>query len=321
MVSRARQTLAFLLIFLLGQPYDAVATASATFSGACQQAYGAAISEGEVPDWLKVEDIGQNLATSHRLDLLAGELLQSSIVEGSVCPAFGLFPDGSPNGCGIEVSRDQVVVWQNLYDRYFIKYSAQNYLPARAMKALVTVESQFWPGADWQKGEIGLGQMTESGADLVLSWQADRYQEICKQVFDANTCAQPYQNLEGWQQAALQGYLLKSIDTTCATCPGGVDPGKGEQQIAVLAEAMVASCQQTNFVFRRATGSAPSAILSYEDFWLTVLANYHAGSGCLMDALNDAGHARTWDDIAAHFPRDCGSGAEYIRRIEQSIAP
>ena len=34
---------------------------------------------------------------------------------------------------------------------------------------MIAVEFQFWPGASWEKGEIGLGQMTAMGADLLLS--------------------------------------------------------------------------------------------------------------------------------------------------------
>jgi len=321
MVPRAWHTVAFLLALLFGQPYESVVLASVIPSDPCQQAYGAVVSAEDVPSWLETEGLDQNLNTSYRLDLLTGKLSQSGIVDGSVCPSYGLFPDGSPNGCGVEVSQHRVSAWQNQYDHAIVQYSGQRQIPARIVKAVVAVESQFWPGADWQKGEIGLGQITGSGADLLLTWQAERYRQTCAQVFDVNTCGKPYRNLEWWQQAALQGYLLKSIDPTCATCPGGVDPGKGEQQIAVLAEAMAASCQQTSLVFRRANGSSPSANLSYEDYWKAVLANYHAGSGCLLSALKNAGNARTWEEIAARFPRGCGSSAEYIRRIEQHIAP
>ena len=189
------------------------------------------------------------------------------------------------------------------------------------VKAVIAVELQFWPGSDWGKGEIGLGQMTEFGADLVLTWQADRYRQVCEQVFGPATCAQPYRFLEYGQQAALRGSLIRSIDATCPSCPGGVDLVKGEQQVQVLAEALNASCRQTGYLFRRATGSSPSVSVSYEDFWKAVLANYHAGSGCLLQALQSAGSRKSWPAIAAAFPRGCISGAEYVRRVEEQIAP
>ena len=163
--------------------------------------------------------------------------------------------------------------------------------------------------------------MTEFGADLLLTWQADRYRQVCGQVFNSLVCSQPYQFLEYSQQPVLRGSLIRSIDATCPSCSGGVDLAKAEQQVQVLAEALNASCRQTSYLFRRATGNNPSVSVSYEDFWKAVLADYHAGSGCLLQALQSATSRKSWPAIAAAFPRGCWSGAEYVRRIEEQIAP
>jgi hypothetical protein len=97
---------------------------------------------------------------------LAAKLLSSGLIDGSV------------NGCGIELATDQVKVWQNRYDPAILTYSRPNDLPPKVVKAVIAVESHFWPAANWTQGEIGLGQMTGYGANLVLMWSLDYYQTI-----------------------------------------------------------------------------------------------------------------------------------------------
>ncbi|MEN6579846.1 MAG: hypothetical protein ABFD05_04355, partial [Anaerolineaceae bacterium] len=65
----------------------------------------------------------------------------------------------------------------------------------------------------------------------------------------------------------------------------------------------------------------PAALLSFEDYWRLVLANYHAGAGCVYQALRKTGNPNSWNSIAANFSSGCASGAEYIRRIEGQIKP
>ena len=320
MAARAWPAVGLLVVLMACLPAGVAAGATAPLDSACEQAYGGLPDDDVVPDWLKTSVPVKDLATSRRYDLLAGKLLYTGIIDGSTCPSYGLNPDGSPNGCGIELSQNAVAVWQNQFDPWIAAQSAQNGVPERVVKAVIAVELQFWPGSDWGKGEIGLGQMTEFGADLALTWQADRYRQVCGQVFDPVTCGQSYQYLEYFQQAALRGSLIRGIDATCSSCKGGIDLAKGEQQIQVLVEALNASCRQTGYLFRRATGNSPSISLSYEDFWKAVLADYHAGSGCLLQAIQSAGSRKSWLAIAAAFPRGCLSGAEYIRRIEEQIA-
>ena len=321
MAARAWPAVGLLVVLLAVLPSSTAAGSADPPDNACVQAYGGLPDDYIIPDWLRIDASPEELATSRRYDLLAGKLLYTGIVDGSTCPSYGLNPDGSPNGCGIELTQNAVNTWQNQYDPWIATQSARNGVPARVVKAVVAVESQFWPGSDWGKGEIGLGQMTEFGADLLLTWQADRYRQVCQQAFGEATCAQPYQYLEYGQQAALRGSLIRSIDATCASCEGGIDLAKGEQQIQMLAEALSASCRQTGYLFRRATGNSPSVSVSYEDFWKAVLTNYHAGSGCLLQAIQSAGSRKSWPAIAAAFPRGCLSGAEYVRRIEEQIAP
>ena len=204
----------------------------------------------------------------------------------------GLNPDGSPNACGLNVTRELTITWQNIYDPVILAAAQSNNLPPKVIKAMIAVESQFWPGANWTRGEIGLGQMTEFGADLVLTWRPEYYQGICRQAFGNDGCKTGYLFIDSSTQRLLRGLVLKEIDATCANCLGGVDIERGELAVRVLAETLNASCSQSARIVGLATGAnggqspkSPSSLMSYEDYWRLVLANYHAGAGCVYQAL------------------------------------
>ena len=305
----------FLFVFLC-----AAAPSYAQGDPTCESAYGGTLPD-PLPRWLQTSIPTADLHTENRYDLLAGYLLRSKLVDGSTCPAGGLNADGSPNGCGLAVAQSDVATWQNRYDFAIVTAGQKNSIPPLLIKAVTAVESQFWPAANWEKGEIGLGQMTEMGADLVLSWRPDYFQEICAQGLDKTTCAKGYGGLDLSAQRLLRGLVLRSIDATCPTCQGGLDPAKGDQAVTVLSEALGASCRQSNRTFWLATGKRPAELLSYEDFWRLSLANYHIGTGCVYQALRHTGNPSSWNAIAINFSAGCGSGAEYIRRIEEQLAP
>jgi hypothetical protein len=262
-----------------------------------------------------------DLSTAYRYDLLSSKLLSTGLVGGSSCPSGGLNLDGSPNGCGLEVSREQTIAWQNQYDSVILAAAQANDLPPKVLKAVIGVESQFWPAANWTRGEIGLGQMTEFGADLVLTWRPEYFQDICRQAFGNGGCSAGYRFLDLSTQRLLRGLVLREIDTTCPTCSGGVDIETGELAVHVLAETLNASCSQSAQVVYWATSQSPSSLMSYEDFWRLVLANYHAGAGCTEQAIRRASTPNSWNSIAANYSIGCSSGAEYIRRIEEQIKP
>ena len=286
----------------------------------CETAYGLSPSE-TLPKWLQSSVPIMDLHTENRYDLLTGHLLKTGLVDGSTCPSRGLNADGSPNACGLEVTQKEIVAWQNRYDPAILTAAQTYHLPPYLMKAVVAVESQFWPAPDWTRGEIGLGQMTEFGADLLLSYRPEVYLQVCRQALSQDTCNtayvfQPYSN-----QAMLRGLVLKSLDATCSTCSGGIDPSKGERAVETLAETLSASCTQSARTIAMATGHTPSALMNYEDFWRFSLANYHSGAGCMYQALRRSANPTSWSSIASGLPPGCLSGSVYIRRIEEAIKP
>lgn len=286
----------------------------------CSAAYGGSMPD-PLPAWLQTEMPVTDLATQNRYDLLAGELLKNGIVDGSNCPAGGLYPDGSPNGCGVDTAMPAVMEWQNRYDTAILVSGQTSIVPPALMKAVIAAESQFWPGPNWAKGEIGLGQMTGFGADLLLSYRPGYYRQVCSQALNNEECSKDYSSLSDANRAMLRGLVLKSLDATCASCPGGIDPLKGEVAVSVLAETMAASCTQAGRVFRLATGKPPASLLSYEDFWRFTLANYHSGAGCMFQSLRSVGNPTSWPAITAGMLEGCKSGAWYVRRIEENIRP
>jgi hypothetical protein len=287
--------------------------------GTCQAAYG--LPPSSIPDWLMPAEQNKDLTTTNRYDFLSKKLLSAGLVDGSTCPGYGLNPDGSANGCGLELTSDQVNNWQNQFNLAILADSQTNDVPPKVVKAVIAVESQFWPAGNRSKGEVGMGQMTENGADLVLRWRPGYYQSICRQTFGEKGCDSAYPFLDASTQRLLQGMVLKEIDATNVNSPGGIDLNKANQAINVLTETLNASCLQSTRIIEIATGKSPAAIMSYEDYWRFVLANYHAGVGCMYQALRKTGNPNNWNSIAGNFSSGCASGAEYIRRIEEQIKP
>ena len=125
--------------------------------------------------------------------------------------------------------------------------------------------------------------------------------------------------------------VLKEIDASSPSSPGGIDLEKADQAIYVLTETLNASCLQSARSIELATDKSPASLMSYEDYWRFVLANYHAGAGCMYQALRKTnnldnrnvpeGSEWNWNSVAGNFSSGCASGAEYIRRIETQISP
>ena len=309
-------TLSFLMMIFL----SAATSVAQTPGSPCSQAYGGSPPD-PLPGWLQMDIPLEGLSTSNSYELLAGQLLKTGIVNGTGCASDGLNADGAPNGCGLQVAKAAVNDWQNRYNPAILSASGQQGVPPKVLKAMIAVESQFWPGASWEKGEIGLGQMTAFGADLLLTWRPGVYQSICRQGLGEDACAKGYVALEPYDQQLLRGLVLKQLDATCPSCSGGIDPTKGGVAVSMLAETLNASCQQTARTFRLAQGKTPAAVMPYEDFWRMTLANYHVGTGCIYQALRITGDPSSWNAISLNLTGGCRSGSTYIHRIEEQLIP
>jgi len=198
------------------------------------------------------------------------------------------------------------------------------------LKKIFARESQFWPGTNVGHPEAGLGQMTDGGADAVLTWNPSFYEQFCPSVLDQSVCkTKIYPNPEDeWQGIALdetdrsllRGALVNSVNAICPDCSMGIDMGKAENSVGVFAQTLLASCKQTGEVININYGSAPGDAASYEDLWRFTLVDYNAGPGCLglaVDKTSSSGDPLDWEHLSTHLTPACQGANEYVNDISR----
>lgn len=243
------------------------------------------------------------LTSTNRYIYLAGHLIQSGIVDGSSCSGFGLLENRSANPCGEKLAADAMLEWQNQYDAQ-IYAAAQKYnVPARLLKGIIAQETQFWPYPD-ASTEMGLGRITENGADMLLTWNTPKYLEVCRSVYSEERCMVGYPSLLPSEQAMLRGWVLSEVGT--------------DQELDLLAATLLASANQTRQLILNTTGQPVADVTTYEEMWRLTVANYHSGSGCMgtaMQATWDHQQDMTLDTIALNLLGDCQGAAGYVESV------
>jgi len=205
-------------------------------------------------------------------------------------------------------------------DELIMTTSAETGVSARLLKNLFARESQFWPGRFPALDDVGLGQLTEDGADTTLFWNSSFYDWFCPLVLSGERCGRGYMHLEDDERLLLRQSLVANVNATCEECPLGLDLTKSELSINVFAQTLIANCRQTGQVVRNLTGSAPGASVSYEDLWKFTLVNYNAGPGCLAEAISSArlnGLELTWENITPYLPPACKPAIDYVNDISK----
>jgi len=243
------------------------------------------------------------LTTTNRYLYLAGHLIQSGVVDGSTCSGYGLLDNRTANPCGEKLAAQKVLEWQNQYDEQIYAAALKYNVPARLLKGIIAQETQFWP-YPVAPYELGLGRITENGADMLLSWNIQDYLETCLAMFPEDRCSAGYTNLHPAEQSMLRGMVLSAVGT--------------DQEMALLAATLQASARQTNQLVKNTTGKPVSAVATYEEMWKLTIANYHAGSGCVgtaMQSAGDNGHDMVWDEIAPYLLGDCQGAVGYVDSV------
>jgi hypothetical protein len=82
-----------------------------------------------------------------------------------------------------------VIGWQNRFDNLILEVAQETGVPAQMLKKLFARESQFWPALFRQDSDIGLGQLTEDGADTTLLWNASFFEQFCPLVLSPRNAA------------------------------------------------------------------------------------------------------------------------------------
>jgi len=284
----------------------------------CGPIWGSFEPIGGAPDWLTSPGLPELLTTDEPYLYLAGSLISAGIVDASGCPNGGLEASGYATACGLTEARTEVDEWQNRFDAQIVTVAQETGIPSQLMKNLFAMESQFWPGVYNDSDEFGLGHLTELGADTVLLWNTSFYDQFCPLVLDIEICSLGYPQLSEEDQALLRGATAHTASVDCLGCPADIDLDQANFSIDLFAQTIMANCQQVGQIITNVTGERPGSVSSYEDLWLFTLANYHAGPGCLSNAISSTrGNIITWDMIVSDLEADCPGTQEYIEKISK----
>ncbi len=258
------------------------------------------------------------MASDEPYSYLAGRLIAHQVVDASECPANGLETNGYANACGLEVARPEVTLWQNQFDVEILNVSHETGISAQLMKNLFAQESQFWPGVYREAEEYGFGQLTEKGADTVLLWNETFYFQFCPLVLASDACSAGYSQLGQENQTLLRGALAVGVNADCADCPAGIDLSHADFTIDLFAQTIKANCVQTGQIVSNHLGLPPGDVSSFEDLWRYTLVNYHAGPGCLSDAIKstkNSGQAINWGNLSPQLNTICAGAVEYVDKV------
>lgn len=285
----------------------------------CVQAWNTLPPIGGPPEWISTPTQSEDLGTEVPYSYLAANLIRSGVVDASACNNNGFLENGGASECGIDKARTEMIAWQNQFDDIILNVGRDTGVPAHLLKNLFAKESQFWPGTSL-KNDVGLGQLTEHGADTTLLWNPPFFNQFCPLVMDSAECSKGYLGLTAEQQQYVRISLNKAVNATCESCPLGIDLERANFSIGVFAHTLLANCEQAGQLVENITSKEPGAVATYEDLWKFTLVNYNAGPGCLGDAL-DLTFGRqlplTWENVSPNLSLGCAGAVEYVNTISK----
>jgi hypothetical protein len=297
---------------VLSSQWEGPATAT------CSDSWGVFPPVGGPPQWLTTPRHSEDLSSDIPYTYLAANLILQGAVDAGACPDGGLAGGGVVNQCGLEAARAAVNDWQDRFDELILSTAEETGVPARLLKNLFARESQFWPGIYQAAGDIGLGQLTENGADTTLFWNRSFFHQFCPLVLEDGACNAGYMHLNDEDRSILRRALVGSVNASCEECPLGLDLTQADFSVGVFAHTMIANCEQAGQVVRNYTGSSPGDTASYEDLWKFTLVNYNAGGGCLAEGLTRAlgeGLELTWENVSPFLGGACSGAVDYVNDI------
>jgi len=245
-----------------------------------------------------------DIATSNDLALLAGKLIWNGTVNASACSNGGLETNGAATPCGMEAAYAEVVEWQNAHDEEIFLAAQSARIPPKLIKGIIALESQFWP--NWEiDDEYGQAMITEDGVDMLLKWNRPYFTQKCTDLYNETICTRGYFKLYDDQIQHLIGYALQDIGT--------------DQEYILIAEILNAASMQAAQVVYNYTRKSTNAVTDFETLWRITLGIYHAGCGCMGNAIEDAWkESRTtlqWESITKHLKGDCAGAKDYFDRV------
>ena len=118
----------------------------------------------------------------------------------------------------------------------------------------------------------------------------------------------------------LRGAVISQVNADCPDCLTGIDMDRTKLGIPLTANLLVANCHQVAEIISYITNYKPGTVASYEDLWRITLANYHAGSGYISNALYKTWHKTgtlNWSEVASRIPYRVMDVREYVEDITQ----
>ncbi len=289
-------------------------------NASCSESWDAFPPVGGVPEWLSTPEDVADLESDLPYNYLAGNLISRNIVDASHCADFGIDAYGQATPCGLDAAEPAMIEWQNRFDALIMKASEETSIPATLIKRLFARESQFWPGVFNAGDDVGLGQLTENGADIAFLWNPVFFEEFCPLVFESDECDGGYLDLNEAQQERIRGALVYSVNAMKDDAPLGVDLAQADYSVSIFANTLLGSCEQTGTVVFNNTAQSPGALTSYEDLWKFTLVNYNAGAGCLSLALGETignNQEINWENLSSNLTVVCMGAKDYVEDISQ----
>jgi hypothetical protein len=286
----------------------------------CSDSWGVFPPVGGAPKWLSTPKKSEDLSSDIPYTYLATNLILQGAVDASSCADGGLDASGNVNQCGLEKARPAVTEWQNQFDELILTTAHETDVPARLIKNLFARESQFWPGIFQAAGDVGLGQLTENGADTTLFWNPSFYDQFCPMVMEDGACNAGYMHLDEYEKTLLRRALVGSVNATCENCPLGLDLTQADFSVGVFAHTMTANCEQTGQILYNYTRKSPGEVASYEDLWKFTLVNYNAGGSCLAEGITHAQGLNlelTWENVSPFLIGACSGAVDYVNDISR----
>lgn len=269
---------------------------------------------GESPGWVVFPESPDVLTTFDTLHYLAGKLLLHRFVDASNCPNFGLFANGAPNACGLEVVQEAMYAWQNRFNPIIWSSGRESGVAPILIKSLIKQESQFWPeNARYIYEEYGFTQINELGADVALRWNEDLKNQICSGLLF--NCDKSFANMNAFEQAMLRGGLIRSIDAYCPACENMVNLAIAEQSIAITGQVIKSNCSQANYIVKNLELRP-----TITDMWKFTILSYHGGFYCLKNSLEvvkSKGLEPTWANVSANLV--CPNARDYVDDVWNSL--
>jgi hypothetical protein len=185
---------------------------------------------------------------------------------------------------------DSSLDWQNSLDPDIYRAGQAERVPPRLLKAVIAQETQFWPINDPvspNRGETGLGQLTDDGADLVLHYSPDLFAAWCHVAIRKDLCTVGYDLLSPVYRQMVRDVLRAALSLT-GTPRQAMQVARGQIETwALVLKAYY--CAAGEIV--RAANVLPS--------WEYALAAYHSGPECVRGG-----------DI-------CLDGQKYVDEVEE----